>query len=201
MDVLEADRAVEDLNAKADDARKVAQAARDKAFIDSQTRADVAEAKKPMWQTIHETLYDKTERLILEGGYLLRSSWRHAQGVYRGDPLVGSSVVFVAGEAAPLANATTLVLTPADLFPGVNPYGATLADVHPIRQLDTAGEVILFLPDGRVRVLRSRAEPGSVGQIRAALPTDGPVPDGVTPDPVPEPETPPVTPIHDSVET
>lgn len=173
-DVETADRAVAEANAHVEEARAAAQAAREKALADAQDRADAADARKPIWQTIHETLADKTERLILAGGYLLRSSWRHGGGVYRGDPLTGSSLTFVPGDA-PAIPSTVLALIPADLVTGTDPYIATVDDVHPIRQLATAPEVILFLLDGRVRVLKSRAAE-TVGTMRAATDADGEAP-------------------------
>jgi hypothetical protein len=175
-DVQAADIAADEAAQKATEARETAERVREASAVAAQSRADAVEASKPIWQTIHETAVDRTERLILEGGYMLRSTWRHLRaGMVGGDPLTGSSLTFVPGAAPAMVNAGVMVLSVADLVPGVDPYMATIADVHPIRQLAAAPEVILFLPDGLVRVLKSRTAE-MVGVTRAATPADGPAP-------------------------
>lgn len=168
-DVQAAERAAEEAAATAKEAQANAERARENAAAEAQKRADAVEASKPRWETVFETMYDRTERLVLSGGYLLRSTWRHLRaGSVGGDPLTGSSVTFVPGDAPPLTDAAVMTLSAEDLKSGVEPAGATLADVHPIRQLATASEVVLTLPDGRVKVLKSRA-PETVGMVRDAV--------------------------------
>lgn len=175
-DVEAADKAVAEAEQKARDARAEADKARWQAATDAQARADEAEAKQPQWQTIFENMYDHTERLVMDGGYLLRSTWRHLRsGSVGGDPLTGSSVTFVPGDAPDLKTAGVLELTPKDLKTDVDPERATIADVHPIRQLETSPEVIMWLPDGRIKVLRSRDQSKN-GTVRDATPADGKAP-------------------------
>jgi len=175
-DVEVADKAVAEAEQKAQDARAEADKARWQAATDAQARADEAEAKQPKWQTILENMYDRTEILVLDGGYFLRSTWRHLRsGSVGGDPLTGSSVTFVPGDAPPLVTAGVLALTVPDLKSGVDPERATIADVHPIRQLETSAEVIMWLPDGRIKVLRSRDQ-SKIGVVRDATPADGKAP-------------------------
>jgi hypothetical protein len=89
----------------------------------------------------------------------------------------GSAVTFVAGapEDVVPCDANVVALVPSDLKSGVEPASATLADVHPIRQVNAAREVVLWMPDGRVRVLKS-ADAAMVGTERDAMPSDGKAP-------------------------
>ena len=162
----EAANAAADLNAKAATARAEAAAA-------SQARADAADAARAQWVTVHSGTNEHTERLVTDAGYWLRSAWRHFRGT-GGTPLEGSAMTFVPGEAPPLVPHDTVVLGVADVKAGVDPVNARLEDVYPVTQIATAPTVLLWLADGKVRVLKSATEP--VGVTRDATPADGAAP-------------------------
>lgn len=118
-------------------------------------RADKAEADAPHWELAYRSGMDVTERMVLPGGYLLRSSWRHG-GDIGNAPIEGSSLVFVPGEAPALwAKGGTVVLALADITRGVDPERATMDDVVMSPRIAAAKEVLLRMPDGSVRVLKA----------------------------------------------
>lgn len=158
--------------AKADEAQAAAARQAAAAFQEAQDRADAAAAARQQWQTIHAGPMDSTERLVLKGGYLLRSTWRAIKGRQGADPLDGNSMVFVPGDAPVMSNPQVMILTVADLNPDADPENARLEDAHPLSQIPTTPEVLLLLPDGQVRVLKSR-DPSAVGTVRAVTPADG----------------------------
>jgi len=105
----------------------------------------------------------------------------------------GSAVAFVPGAAPDLAafDSNVLSLTVADLKAGTDPELATIDDVLPINQLASAAEIILWLPDGRVRVLKSR-DAATVNATRDARPSDGKAPSAAAVKPV-------AAPAHDAL--
>lgn len=167
-----AQRDANEAQARADAAQAEVAAKLAQARAESQGRVDKAEAERPQWQVIHAGPMDSTERLVMPGGYLLRSTWRAIKGRQGADPLDGNSMVFVAGDPPALPNPLVMVLTVDDLQPGIDPENARLEDTHPIKQIPTTPEVLLMLPDGQVRVLKSR-DPSAVGTVRAVMVTDG----------------------------
>lgn len=65
------------------------------------------------WEVLHEDILDRTERLDVEGGYLVRSAWRRALGIGQ-DALDGSAMTFVPVVSAPAVPAALPVELPAE---------------------------------------------------------------------------------------
>ncbi len=129
-------------------------------------RADRIEADTPHWDVVHRAEAGMTERMVIPGGSLLRSTWKHHASVVGGEPLAGSAMVFIPGAAPDLVEkGAPIVLRAQDLPRGVDADTVTYDDLRdvtpPILGLADASEVLLRMYDNSVRVLKE-APPAKV---------------------------------------